>query len=79
MGRNSSGPPPAQERSRKTIKWRIGVYEKLLKSNLRRRGPLCGECQLQVVYDPVEDGMLREEGDDAHRAAAAGQVKGLTL
>ena len=32
--------------------------------SLRRKG------QLQVVYDPVDDGMLRQEGNDLHCASA---------
>ena len=36
-------------------------------SDLRRRGPVRNEGQLQVVDDPVDNGMLPEEGDDLHR------------
>jgi len=40
------------------------------RSILEGAGPLGDECPLQVVDAPVRDGMLREEGDDANRAAA---------
>ena len=79
MRQNLCGPPPAQKRSRKTINWRIGVYEKLRKSALRRRGPLGDECQLQVGDFPIPGGMPREEGDDAHRPSAAGAGQGVDL
>ena len=68
----------AQEASR-TGGERIGVYEKLRKSALRRRGPLGDECQLQVGDFPIHGGMPREEGDDAHRPSAAGAGQGVDL
>jgi hypothetical protein len=37
---------------------RIGLPKKLVESGMRRRGALGDECQLQVVDDPVDDGMV---------------------
>jgi hypothetical protein len=48
---------------------RVGLPVKRLKDGLGRR-LLRRERQLQVVNDPVDDGVLREESDDAHLAAA---------
>ena len=58
----------ARERSRKIFDWGIGNHEEILKGTLRRR-PLRNERQLQVIDDPVHDGMVRDEGDDLHPAA----------
>ena len=44
----------------------VGVHEEFLEGDLRRRGLGGCEYQLQAVNDPVDNGMLREEGDDAH-------------
>ena len=56
-------------RSRKIFGRGIGGPEIFLECGLRRRGPFRDKGQLQVVDDPVDNGMLREEGDD--RSASA--------
>ncbi|MFW6160340.1 MAG: hypothetical protein ACOC57_04275 [Acidobacteriota bacterium] len=33
---------------------------------MRRRRPLCHKCQLEMTDDPVDDGIVCEERDDAH-------------
>jgi len=51
-------------RSRKIFGRGIGGPEIFLECGLRRRGLFRDKSQLQVVDDPVDNGMLREEGDD---------------
>jgi len=45
--------------------------KKLLEGGLSRRRAFGHKSQLQVLDDPIDDCMVREEGDDAHRAAAS--------
>ena len=56
--------------SRKIFGRGLGRHQNFLISQVRRRGPLGGKCQLQVMDDPVHYGVVREESDDLHRAAA---------
>jgi len=87
-GRRASGAPAAAEFTRtfasfensscKIIDRSIDGHQEFLESGLRGRGLGGCECQLQVVDDPVHDGMLREEGDDAHRPSASGAEHGST-
>gem|GEM_PF-1640392 len=50
---------------------RVGLPKELLEGGLRRRGFCRYKGELQVLDDPIDDSVLREEGDDAHRAAAS--------
>jgi len=63
--------PPAGKGSRKIFGRGIGDHVQVPKSPTGRRRLRRGERELQVVGDLVHDDVLREEGDDAHRAAAA--------
>jgi len=46
-------------------------------SEVRRRGSLCHEGQLEMIDDSVHHGIVGEEGDDAHLAAALGANQGI--
>jgi hypothetical protein len=44
----------------------MGVNRQPVPGDMRRRGPLGDEGQLQVVDDAVDHGLVGEEGNDAH-------------
>ena len=50
----------------------LGRHQGRRLEDVGRRWPLRHESKLQVVDDPVDDSVLREEGDDLHSAAAPG-------
>jgi hypothetical protein len=66
-------------RSCEIIGRRVSIHQELLKNGLRRRGALGDKGQFQVLDDPIDNGVLHEEGDDAHRASAAGTAHGVDL
>jgi len=52
------------------IGWNLGVQEELLRDDVRRGRSLRDEGQLEVVDNPVNNGIVGDEGDDAHPALA---------
>ena len=60
----------AKRESRRIFGGGLSGHEKLLISELGRRRPLRHKGQVEVADDPVHYGIVGDEGDDPHPAAA---------
>ncbi len=49
---------------------RLRGHQEFLVSDVRRRGSLCDKCQLEMIDDPVDHGIVCQEGNDLHLSAA---------
>lgn len=61
------------------IGWSLGVQEELLRDPMRRGRSLRDKGQLQVVDNPVHNGIVGDEGNSAHLCLALRTGQGIDL
>jgi hypothetical protein len=63
--------------SRRIFSGGLSGHQEFLRDGMRWGRSLGNKGQLEVVDDPVHDGMVRQEGDDLHLAAALWTEEGI--